>query len=210
VQVTDLCDSGEVTTVYNVRVADFHTYFVGSEEWGFALWAHNDYSISAQDQNQQEINQIRGDAKNGNIQSLSQAGQPTAQRPGGYHTYDVDQYGRLSLQANRAPGSTNSAEDLFVQAHHPIQNEWAKRNVEGYNENEAPAMLLPSASGLPHALISAAQRARRATEGGYDTTIQQEFNISYREMLVAGVPQAVARQAIKQAYKYFASIGAFE
>jgi hypothetical protein len=29
VQVTDLCDSGEVTTVYNVRVADFHTYFVG-------------------------------------------------------------------------------------------------------------------------------------------------------------------------------------
>ena len=22
-------------------VADFHTYFVGCEEWGFAVWAHN-------------------------------------------------------------------------------------------------------------------------------------------------------------------------
>jgi hypothetical protein len=27
--------------VYNVRVADFHTYFVGCDEWGFSVWAHN-------------------------------------------------------------------------------------------------------------------------------------------------------------------------
>ena len=29
--------------VYNFRVADYHTYFVGDEEWGFAIWTHNDY-----------------------------------------------------------------------------------------------------------------------------------------------------------------------
>ena len=29
--------------VYNLRVADYHTYFVGDESWGFALWAHNAY-----------------------------------------------------------------------------------------------------------------------------------------------------------------------
>jgi len=27
--------------VYNLRIADWHTYFVGSEEWGFSAWAHN-------------------------------------------------------------------------------------------------------------------------------------------------------------------------
>jgi hypothetical protein len=27
--------------VYNVRVADHHTYFVGDREWGFSVWAHN-------------------------------------------------------------------------------------------------------------------------------------------------------------------------
>jgi hypothetical protein len=37
-EVSDICD---VTTVYNLRVADYHTYFVGCEEWGFSVWAHN-------------------------------------------------------------------------------------------------------------------------------------------------------------------------
>lgn len=27
--------------VYNLRVADHHTYFVGGKEWGFAVWVHN-------------------------------------------------------------------------------------------------------------------------------------------------------------------------
>jgi hypothetical protein len=30
-----------VTTVYNLRVADFHTYFVGGGLWGFDVWVHN-------------------------------------------------------------------------------------------------------------------------------------------------------------------------
>jgi Pretoxin HINT domain/SCP1.201-like deaminase len=33
--------TGEVVTVYNVSVEDYHTYFVGCEAWGFAVWAHN-------------------------------------------------------------------------------------------------------------------------------------------------------------------------
>jgi hypothetical protein len=27
--------------VYNLRVAEFRTYFVGCDEWGFGVWAHN-------------------------------------------------------------------------------------------------------------------------------------------------------------------------
>jgi hypothetical protein len=27
--------------VYNLRIAEYHTYFVGSAEWGFSVWTHN-------------------------------------------------------------------------------------------------------------------------------------------------------------------------
>jgi hypothetical protein len=39
--VEAVTDSGEVTTVYNCRVAEYHTYFVGATAWGFTVWAHN-------------------------------------------------------------------------------------------------------------------------------------------------------------------------
>jgi hypothetical protein len=42
--VEDLLDTGEFETVYNLRVADFHTYFVGARDWGFSAWAHNLYN----------------------------------------------------------------------------------------------------------------------------------------------------------------------
>jgi hypothetical protein len=41
VAVEDLLDTGEYETLYNFRVADHHTYFVGCDEWGFSVWAHN-------------------------------------------------------------------------------------------------------------------------------------------------------------------------
>jgi hypothetical protein len=34
-------ETTEVVAVYNLRVASFHTYFVGCQEWGFSVWAHN-------------------------------------------------------------------------------------------------------------------------------------------------------------------------
>jgi len=36
-----LVDTGSWETVYNFRIADYHTYFVGCDEWGFSVWAHN-------------------------------------------------------------------------------------------------------------------------------------------------------------------------
>ena len=41
VEVEKLEDRGEETEVYNLHVADYHTYFVGCQEWGFSVWAHN-------------------------------------------------------------------------------------------------------------------------------------------------------------------------
>jgi vacuolar-type H+-ATPase subunit F/Vma7 len=36
-------------TVYNFRVANWHTYFVGEEAWGWSLWVHNAKYVSVAD-----------------------------------------------------------------------------------------------------------------------------------------------------------------
>lgn len=41
VPVKSVEETGRYETVYNLRVADYHTYFVGSEDWGFSVWVHN-------------------------------------------------------------------------------------------------------------------------------------------------------------------------
>jgi intein/homing endonuclease len=41
VMVEEVYDTGEVRAVYNLRVADLHTYFVGDDGWGWKVWAHN-------------------------------------------------------------------------------------------------------------------------------------------------------------------------
>ena len=39
--VDQVVETGETVQVYNLSVADHKTYFVGSDEWEFAIWAHN-------------------------------------------------------------------------------------------------------------------------------------------------------------------------
>ena len=46
--VEKVCDTGRWERVYNCRVADWHTYFVGGSEWGFSVWAHNEYSAGVE------------------------------------------------------------------------------------------------------------------------------------------------------------------
>lgn len=41
--VEGVCDTGREEVVYNCRVAEYHTYFVGDESWGWSVWAHNSY-----------------------------------------------------------------------------------------------------------------------------------------------------------------------
>ncbi|MGD6778500.1 T7SS effector LXG polymorphic toxin [Sutcliffiella horikoshii] len=174
---------------------------------GFAEVPHNvmDSSILREKvniQNQKNFSNVQ--------QIVEEAG--NSKRPGGYLQGDVDEHGLLSPGINRAPGNKNIATDNRIQSHHLIQNEWAKRwaieNGIEYNEKKAAAMLLPSSSGYPHAIISSMQRKRRREEG-FNTDIRYEFNISYKELVEAGVEAKLARKAIKDAYKYFDSIGGF-
>jgi hypothetical protein len=45
VPVLGVQDAKRVETVYNFNIEEFHTYFVAAEDWGFSVWAHNDYKI---------------------------------------------------------------------------------------------------------------------------------------------------------------------
>src|SRR5262249_13215930 len=46
VAVEEVFESGTEEPVYNCRVADYHTYFVGGAEWEVTVWAHNQCYIS--------------------------------------------------------------------------------------------------------------------------------------------------------------------
>jgi len=60
VAVEDLLDTGEWETVYNLRVADYHTYFVGSREWQFSAWAHNLYGGTVEQDAERLESTVRG------------------------------------------------------------------------------------------------------------------------------------------------------
>jgi hypothetical protein len=42
VAVEEVYESRDCETVYNLQISDYHTYFVGSPQWSFSVWAHND------------------------------------------------------------------------------------------------------------------------------------------------------------------------
>jgi hypothetical protein len=50
--------TGECVPVYNIRVEEDHTYFVGCDEWGFSVWAHNACLVVSQ-WNTQEQRELR-------------------------------------------------------------------------------------------------------------------------------------------------------
>ncbi len=41
VAVDEVFHTGIEEKVYNITVGEFHTYFVGGNEWGFSVWVHN-------------------------------------------------------------------------------------------------------------------------------------------------------------------------
>jgi serpin B len=43
VAVERVGETGKAVPVFNLRVADHHTYFVGDDDWSFAVWTHNFY-----------------------------------------------------------------------------------------------------------------------------------------------------------------------
>lgn len=130
---------------------------------------------------------------------------------GGYKTYDIDEYDTIRKKKYRAKGHSSKKSDGYIQAHHIIQDKWAIKNVNNYKSGLAPTILLPTGKGKEHAVINGMQRSRRNIElKRYEsTTIKEEFNYSYNELINSGVNKKIVQNAIKKAYKYFDSINVF-
>ncbi|MEZ6136192.1 MAG: polymorphic toxin-type HINT domain-containing protein [Pirellulaceae bacterium] len=47
IAIASVCSTEAVSAVYNLRVADHHTYFVGGSVWGWDVWGHNTYRNGA-------------------------------------------------------------------------------------------------------------------------------------------------------------------
>ena len=59
VNVEGVTDTGETVPVYNLRVSNHHTYFVGCAEWGWNAWAHNTCSYRAANDAIQDVKSRR-------------------------------------------------------------------------------------------------------------------------------------------------------
>ena len=131
--------------------------------------------------------------------ALKSSGHSTSKNPEGYKVGDVDDYKHLSPGITRAEGNRNIAEDNRVQAHHIIQDKWAKENLDNtkYKRKEAPSILLETGTGKAHTSVTNSQRQRRK-EVGYDTDINTEFRESYKDLINSGVDSKTAQKAIKK------------
>jgi hypothetical protein len=62
-RVEKLVATSAYEKVYNLRVAVFHTYFVGGADWGFSVWAHNAYNVQRTDYGSDELSSIALDGR---------------------------------------------------------------------------------------------------------------------------------------------------
>ncbi len=46
IAVESIVPTGETKPVFNIRVSQDHTYFVGDDDWGCSIWVHNQYSVN--------------------------------------------------------------------------------------------------------------------------------------------------------------------
>jgi len=106
--VGEVFDTGVEEHVYNMRIADYHTYFVGKRQWGFSAWAHN--ACVGHHGTPREIikkqpaalqKQIRGVRGRPNIVSVDEELHKAAHNGwGGLTPYNVEFQGRLDAIAS--------------------------------------------------------------------------------------------------------------
>ena len=112
-------ETNDRQTVYNVSVADYHTYFVGSEDWGFSVWGAYSGSCftgerdAPQGQTTRVFTTTEGPVnlnRAGTGATNAQTGLPTAPGAGGTFVTPTDITNpaalELHLQRSVPPGTT--------------------------------------------------------------------------------------------------------
>jgi hypothetical protein len=133
VAVEDLLDTGEYEPVYNLRIADFHTYFVGLRAWGWSAWAHNLYKV--------EVRYADEASARRNAPGFADLDNPIDPATGGRGGGELKRTGNSTrLAKNMANVDPSSAPGTGQTAHHIIpEDEMMKPGYRGrtgarYNE----------------------------------------------------------------------------
>ncbi|QDV51345.1 polymorphic toxin-type HINT domain-containing protein [Gimesia fumaroli] len=110
--VESVTKSGRYETVYNLRVKQDRTYFVGKQSWGFSIWVHNTYTVK--------------DLKDGTWQILDDSGNPI---PGVFSEKKAKQ---LIEEFNKAPELRKGLTDAEIEKY--FKNTGVKTNSDNVDE----------------------------------------------------------------------------
>ena len=164
--------------VYNFDVDDYHTYFVGKEP----VLVHNGTCTTGADDATAVVDDAAGQAK---------------KEP--YVRYDKS----YSSSGPKGKGPNGGR----LQAHHGLQQEWAKENLAkyGYSAGKAPTVTIETGVGYPHTAISKAQNARRNARVAaglpkWGTSLQEELQFIVEDFRNAGFGDDVISKVLDQQY----------
>jgi RHS repeat-associated protein len=119
--------------------------------------------------------------------------------------YSIDSYSKFKdIPQSKRTGGTN------LEAHHPIQSEWAKQNVVDYSHGKAPSQLLETGTGEEHTQISNDQRTHRPESGDWSeksfSEARSEACVQYEDAgLMTNAKQGLP--ALLESDAYFFSLG---
>ena len=170
----------EDQVLYNLTVAEAHTFFVGAQRWlvhntcppgGYKRWDVDRH----------------GDLNNTDIYPLGNRAPGYSSRPAdnqiqSHHV--IQNEGALAQRRAGRPGFTN------------------------YKTDDATAILLESTRGHEHAIITGQQTIARNQRlrqgiGRWDSSYGEGLTSAYKNLRTAGVPHNVAWNAVKKAHQYF-------
>jgi hypothetical protein len=125
VAVEEQFETGEYETVYNLRVAECHTYFVGSRQWGFSVWAHNTYQEFRETVTTGQ-NRLTDEQARYAYYEVSRRGVGALEgylRENGLNTNKVNRALRIAISDERIPGVTQASERLWRETWREAQRQ---------------------------------------------------------------------------------------
>ncbi|HEV3079065.1 MAG TPA: polymorphic toxin-type HINT domain-containing protein, partial [Gemmataceae bacterium] len=141
VAVEEIFDTGVEQPVYNLRIADYHTYFVGSPAWGFSIWAHNNngycvYAASAGGtasyfgRTGSFLRRAAEHARNGRtIEAIRGLGKLTYKRARALEHVLIQKYGRKGIDPGGILDNINRGIDSRKIGKYKKQIEWAEKLI---------------------------------------------------------------------------------